>query len=219
MGGPSIQPMPPAQAYAAVVWAGLWHSHHPIRLDPFGGAAASPPFPGSGPTPPRPMPPSSWVRSAGYLPFPWASWIDVARDHAPPPAPFGQRPGPAAPGHRGPAHRDAAARRPAAPLRRHRSLLEPRHHWPLASPGPAHPSLPALPGALRHPSRPRGWGAAAAAPLALQLPGRLPSRALSHPRAPVDPGPAATLRCPARSTAGMALRAGGVSRAGARPGR
>ena len=30
---------------------------------------------------------------SGYLPFPWASWIDVARDHAPPPAPFA--PGPA----------------------------------------------------------------------------------------------------------------------------
>ncbi len=26
--------------------------------------------------------------SAGYLPFPWASWIDIARDHPPPPAPI-----------------------------------------------------------------------------------------------------------------------------------
>ena len=29
----------------------------------------------------------------GYLPFPWASWIDIARDHPPPPAPLA--PGPA----------------------------------------------------------------------------------------------------------------------------
>ena len=48
------------------------------------------------------MPPLPWQRPnateayaaeqlgnlSGYLPFPWASWIDRARDHAPPPAPF-----------------------------------------------------------------------------------------------------------------------------------